>query len=103
MVILGSIPGNRQAISYFATGKVLHFVAYSVLTMLIFFSMTSPLLKRALMTWLVIAFLAAVDEAIQGFFPYRTAAISDWAFDMLAAIICIIALTLYVKLRERRS
>jgi len=97
MVGLGSIPGNRQELGNLASARLLHFGAYSFLSILLYYSVTYRPLHRALYTLLAIALLAAVDEAIQGLLPYRTGAITDWAFDMLVAALCVSLLTLFTK------
>jgi VanZ family protein len=85
MVAVGSIPGEANALSAAFGDKLLHFCAYSFLSVLIFTGSPGRPWSRAGRTLLLIALLGTADEAIQGMMPYRTADFADWAWDMLAA------------------
>jgi len=87
IIIIGSIPGERHAIGEYATGVVLHSIAYSGLAALWFTGSTGDGAQRALKAVAVIALMGACDEGIQSFFPYRGAAVSDWLVDCVAAIV----------------
>jgi VanZ family protein len=85
MVAIGAIPGEAQALSAAFGDKLLHFCAYAILSVLIFSDSPGPARSRAIRTLLLIALLGSADETIQGFMPYRSADLLDWAWDMLAA------------------
>lgn len=86
MVILGAIPGEAHALSEAVHDKLLHFLAYSVLSVLIYASFTGQPAARAFRTLIIIASLGALDEAIQSLMPYRDANWMDWKADMLASL-----------------
>ncbi len=87
ILVMGSIPGARAEIGHFATGVVLHSLAYAVLTFLVFTGSAGSARSRALKAVLTVALMGAGDELLQSFFPYRGAAVSDWLVDCNAAIV----------------
>jgi hypothetical protein len=87
IVIIGSIPGERHAIGAYASGPVLHSVAYSGLAALWFTGSIGDGAQRALKAVAAIAVMGACDETVQSFFPYRGAAVSDWLVDCIAAVV----------------
>jgi len=87
IVVIGSIPGERHAIGAYASGLVLHSIAYSGLAALWFTGSTGDGAQRALKAVFVIALMGACDEIVQSFFPYRGAAVSDWLVDCVAAVV----------------
>lgn len=87
ILVMGSIPGARAEIGQYATGLVLHSLAYAVLTFLVFTGSTGSGRSRAIKSVLTIALMGAADELLQSFFPYRGAAVSDWLVDCNAAIL----------------
>jgi VanZ family protein len=84
ILVLGSLPGARQDIGQFASGLVLHAGAYAILAALVFFGSSGSASQRGVKTALTIALMGAADEFVQSFFPYRTAAVSDWLVDVTA-------------------
>lgn len=98
MLLAGAIPGEAQALSGIFGDKLLHLVAYSFLTLVLFGSLNGTISGRALRTLLLIGLLGAIDEGIQGLMSYRNASTTDWLFDMLAA-----GLTLAVLIFLARS
>lgn len=94
MVAIGAIPGYAKAASAMVDDKVLHFIAYACLSGLIYGGLAGRLVSRAVRTLLTIALLGGLDETIQIFMPYRSADLTDWKFDMLAALSCVVVLTL---------
>mgnify|MGYP000674522491 CR=1 FL=1 len=92
IVVLGSLPGAREDIGQFASGGVLHSVAYAILGALTFMGGKGSESRRAVWAVLKVAAMGAVDECVQGFFPYRTAAVSDWLVDVTAAVLISAAL-----------
>lgn len=87
IVIIGSIPGQRHAIGEYASGLVLHSIAYAGLATLWFTGSVGDGAQRALKAVFTIAVMGAGDETVQSFFPYRGAAVSDWLVDCIAAIV----------------
>ncbi|WP_230027335.1 VanZ family protein [Massilia sp. Bi118] len=92
IVVAGNIPGARADIGHFASGVVLHSIAYAVLACLCFLGSTGSLGARAVKAVLAVALMGAGDEFIQSFFPYRGAAVRDWAVDCTAAVLAVLAL-----------
>jgi VanZ family protein len=87
ILVMGSIPGARAEIGRFATGVVLHSLAYAVLTLLVYTGSTGSGRSRALKAVLTVALMGAGDELLQSLFPYRGAALSDWLVDCNAAAV----------------
>jgi VanZ family protein len=87
ILVMGSIPGARAEIGRYASGLVLHSLAYAVLTFLVFTGSTGGARSRALKSVLTIALMGAGDELLQTLFPYRGAAVSDWLVDCSAALL----------------
>lgn len=89
MVCLGAIPGKAMAASAVVSDKLLHFTAYSILSILLYCGMSGTRLNRGLRTFLLIGVLGGLDEVIQSFLPYRNFSRLDWEINMLAAAICV--------------
>jgi VanZ family protein len=87
ILVMGSIPGARAEIGRYATGVVLHSIAYAILTFLLFTGSTGSARSRALKAVLGVALMGAGDELLQSLFPYRGAAVGDWLVDCTAAVI----------------
>lgn len=88
ILIFGSIPGARAGIGQYAPGGVLHAVAYSILTLLLFSGSTGNRSVRAIKSVLTILAMGAFDEYVQSFFSYRGADVMDWMLDVIAGIVC---------------
>jgi VanZ family protein len=89
IVVLGSLPGARENVGQYASGLVLHSVAYAVLALMAFLGGGGSRSRRALKATLTVAVMGALDEGVQSFFPYRTAAVTDWMVDVAAAgVVC---------------
>ena len=86
IVAMGSIPGARVQIATVASGVVLHSVAYATLALLLFTGSRGSPGQKALQAVLTVAAMGAMDEFVQSFLPYRTAALGDWAVDCNAAL-----------------
>lgn len=84
IVVLGSLPGARDDVGHYASGLVLHSFAYAILGLLVFIGSRGGGSQRALKATLTIAMMGALDEGVQSFFPYRTAAVTDWLVDVAA-------------------
>lgn len=94
VLILGSIRGARADIGKYASGPMLHFCAYAILTFLIFSGSAGTPLARAIKATLTVMLLGAIDEVVQSFFSFRDASVLDWAVDCSAATVT--AFTLWV-------
>lgn len=89
MLILGSYPGNAQVLTAKINDKILHFLAYSLLTALIYLSLSTTKLEKFITTLCVMLALSLTDECIQSMLAYRNASLFDLCVDLLAA--CLIA------------
>jgi hypothetical protein len=87
ILVMGSIPGARAGIGQFASGVLLHTLAYSILTFLVYTGSAGSNRTRAVKAVLAIVLMGAGDELLQSFFPYRGAAVADWLVDCNAAIV----------------
>jgi VanZ family protein len=87
ILVLGSIPGARAEIGHFATGLVLHSLAYAALTFLVYTGSSGSAGQRAFKSVLTVALMGACDELLQTLFTYRGAAVSDWLVDCAASIV----------------
>ncbi|CDG84836.1 VanZ family protein [Janthinobacterium agaricidamnosum] len=87
IVIIGSIPGARKDIGDYASGIVLHTLAYAIIAYLLFSGTPGSLPRRAATSIVTVALMGALDEYIQSFLPYRRGAVSDWLVDCNAAIL----------------
>lgn len=87
IVMIGSIPGARAEIGTFASGVVLHSIAYSVLTFLLFTGYAGTRTERAVKAILTVAGMGAIDELVQTLLPYRHGAVLDWMVDCTSALI----------------
>lgn len=86
IVAMGTIPGARAEIGHYASGIVLHSLAYGAITFLLYTGTSGNAPSRALKSVLTVAAMGAVDELVQSFLPYRRGAIGDWLVDCNAAI-----------------
>lgn len=87
ILVIGSIPGARAEIGHFATGPVLHSLAYAFLTFLVFTGSSGNAWIRAMKAVTIVALMGAGDEFVQSFVPYRGAAVADWLVDCAASLV----------------
>ena len=87
ILVMGSIPGARAELGHYASGLVLHSLAYAVLTFLVFTGSNGSARGRALKSVLTVALMGVGDELLQSMIPYRGAAVGDWLVDCSAAIV----------------
>jgi hypothetical protein len=87
IIMIGSIPGARAEIANVASGLVLHSIAYSCVTFLMYTGNTGSAVLRAAKAVLAVMLMGAIDEFIQSFLPYRHGAVSDWMVDVGAALL----------------
>jgi len=85
IIIFGSIPGAREDMGEVASGFVLHFTAYAVIAWLLASGARGNAMRKAVKAFVIVVAMGAFDEFVQSFFPYRTAAITDWLVDVSAA------------------
>lgn len=98
MFVLGSIRVLEHYFIWTFNDKLLHFVAYLVLTTLVYQGLKSrPIgeffMPRILWCWAIISGAAAVDEIAQ-YFVGRDPSFDDWLADIAATIFMILLLTL---------
>ena len=99
MISAGSVPGQANHLSAHVHDKLLHFLAYGLMSILSFQSITGSRIVRILVSLLLIASLGLIDESIQYFLPYRNASLADWCFDIAAAVV----VTFFLGLRHSES
>jgi VanZ family protein len=90
IIVLGSIPHARAAVGNLVPGVILHALAYSFISFLLFTGTTGALFKQSAQTLLTVALRGALDEFVQSFFPYRTATMRDWLVDCTAGFITLL-------------
>ena len=87
ILVIGSIRGARADIGHYATGIVLHSLAYGGITMLLFTGSLGSARQRAIHSVLTVMLMGAIDETVQSFLSYRSGTVSDWLVDCSAAIV----------------
>lgn len=83
---LGSLPGARAEVGDFVPGYVLHLLAYTVLTLLLFCGHEGSGIRRALAAVVQTSLMGAGDELLQSLLPYRHGTWFDWLLDSAAAV-----------------
>jgi VanZ family protein len=86
MIILSSIGDFEKQLIWLFNDKMLHLIAYSILSMLIYLGLGGHLLSKIALTFFVVSGLGAIDELIQNFFPKRDPSFDDWLVDCLGCI-----------------
>ena len=94
MISAGSVPGQATHLSAHFGDKLLHLIAYGLMSFLSFHSIVGSRIARIIFSLLLIASLGLIDESIQYFLPYRNASLTDWCFDIAAAVVVIFFLSL---------
>lgn len=87
MVLVGAIPGEASALSARFGDKLLHTLAFALMTVLAHQSLAGPRGTRIVASISLVAILGLIDEGIQYFLPYRNASLLDWCFDIGSALI----------------
>lgn len=87
IVAIGSIPGARHEIAHLASGLILHGLAYSGITFLMYTGSRGSQLQRAAKAVLAVMLMGAIDECVQSFLPYRHGAVGDWMVDVSSAFL----------------
>jgi VanZ family protein len=98
MILLGSLPGQAEALSARFGDKPLHLIAYMCFSVLCYRIWITPRRQRILLTISLIALLGLIDEGIQAALPYRNASVIDWCFDLFAVLITVGGLSLQESL-----
>ena len=101
MLALGSYPGNAQALTEKINDKILHFLAYSLLTALIYLSLNSTKREKFFITLCIMFALSLTDEYIQSILSFRTASLLDLSVDLLAAGLMTSCLSLLTITNDR--
>lgn len=100
MVVLGSVPGEAQALSDRFGDKLLHSLAYGFMTLLCLRAIQAPPMLRLLLAVGIVALLGLFDESLQSLLPYRNASALDWCFDVAAAAIVAVLTILHAHFFE---
>ena len=87
IIMIGSVPGARAEIALVASGIVLHTLAYSCVTFLMYTGSRGSRTQRAAKAVLTVLVMGAIDETVQSFLPYRHGAVSDWMVDGASALL----------------
>lgn len=95
IVVVGSIPDARADVGKIASGLVLHSLAYSIITFLLFTGSNGRPTGNALRAWLIVAIMGTLDEFVQSFFRYRNATVHDWAVDVTASFVTVFLLLIF--------
>ena len=104
IIVTGSIPGVRAGVGHYASGLVLHSLAYATLALLWFTASRGNAASRSLSAVLAVAVMGAIDELVQSMFPFRGADIGDWLVDCSAAIVtCAVLWLVLPKAALQRS
>lgn len=98
MVGIGALPGEADALSARFGDKLLHVLAYGLMSAICFHIPRAGAGARTGFTLGMIALLGLADEAIQSLLPYRNASLADWWFDIGSAAIVASVLTLLYRL-----
>jgi len=92
MILIGSIPGEAEALNAMIYDKLSHFVAYSLLSGFVYHAFQGSPLRRALLTLASVGLFGATDEVVQSLLSYRQSSVLDWQVDMLAACVTVTVL-----------
>lgn len=85
MLVWSAIPGQHEQIAGHANDKLLHFAAYACIAFALYLGQAgNP--RRAMRVIGLVAVLGGIDETLQWVEPHRTADVTDWAVDTLAAV-----------------
>ncbi len=95
MVVLGSVPGEAQALSDRFGDKLLHSLAYGFMTLICLRAIQASPVLRLLLAIGIVALLGLFDESLQSLLPYRNPSALDWCFDVAAAAIVAVPTTLH--------
>lgn len=100
VIVFGSIPGARAEFNDVASGVVLHLIVYSFIAFLLACGARGSAVRKAAVSFALVAGMGAFDEAVQSLLPYRHGAVADWGIDVIAAFL---AASLYWLASMRHS
>lgn len=103
IVLVGAIPGARANIGIYATGIVLHSLAFGTISALLFTGMAGSIRYRFVRTLLTVAVMGALDELVQSLLPYRRGAVADWIVDCSASLAVCTCLALILSARQAKG
>lgn len=101
ILVIGSVRGARAELGHFASGVILHSIAYGGLTLLLFTGRLGTARKRAIKAVLTVVAMGALDEFVQSFLSFRGGTVRDWLLDTTAA--CITASLLWAFMPKPRG
>lgn len=87
VIVFGSIPGARAEFNDVASGVTLHLIVYSCIAFLLACGAQGSAVRKAAVSFLLVATMGAFDEAVQSLLPYRHGAAADWGIDVIAAFL----------------
>lgn len=87
VLVFGSIPGARAGLDDVASGLFLHLVTYACITFLLATGSRGHAARKAVVAFLIVVAMGALDEAIQSQLPYRHGTFTDWGVDTIAALL----------------
>jgi VanZ family protein len=92
MIVLASFKSLERSFIWTFNDKLLHFLAYAVLSAMIFWGWSNkPFLPRLITTLTILGVLGAFDELLQNF-TNRDPSFDDWLADMAGAILSLAAI-----------
>lgn len=95
------VPTDYEIIIHTIIRKLAHFIAYTILGILIYFAYRG---KQAVLFTLIVCLLFAIsDEIHQLFIPGRSGEIRDVLIDVSGAVFGLIIVKLFIKLISRRG
>ncbi|WP_151635186.1 hypothetical protein [Noviherbaspirillum aerium] len=89
LIFLAAMPDARAVLSSLAGEKLLRFVAYALLSTLLYAGVSGSTVARALITLTLVGVMSGVEQAIHLMLPYHSANLLGWKFDMLVALTCV--------------
>ncbi len=98
MLVWSAVPGQHEQLAGNTHDKILHFGAYGFIAFALYLGQRR-VPKRAIRVVALIALLGGIDESLQWLEPHRTPDITDWATDVLAAVV--VAMTMWLGRRPR--
>jgi hypothetical protein len=99
MIVADTLPGSAAAISLMMNNRLLHFLAYLLLSGLIYYSLADGPVPRVLRALLFIALLSCLHQLVQATTLDRFV-FTNWAFDLLTALCCLALLCGWQTLRN---
>lgn len=89
VLVLNALPQAMTVLAGAAGDKLPRFIAYALLSTLIYAGLSGSPASRAMLTLGLVGVMGAVEEAIQLMLPYHSANLLGWKFDMLVSLTCV--------------